>query len=205
MNTRPDLSSRVVLLHPRSVGAPGGGEEAALSGAATHWLHAGPLSGWAWHERRRSRGIAPRRELSVVLTEVADPRASAVPGEWVREQRLLVEPRHRVPAIAPGTVFWRLAINRKPVALCALPCPNVRVALGRARRLIRGAARLEVSLGFFADRLEPRWVLHDGGVPVVIGLPTQALVATREPECSLASLVAAATVQSYVHRAGEGG
>ncbi|WP_300679859.1 hypothetical protein [Nocardioides sp.] len=224
----PDPSSRVVLLHPRgprsvpgvpglggsggsagaggaggAPGAPGGGEQAQLSGAASHWLDAGPLAGWTWHERRRQRTIAPRRELSIVLTEVVDPRGSEVLAGWIREQRLLVEPLQRLPAVVAGTVFWRLAINRKPVALCALPAPNVRVALGRARRLIRGAARLQLSLGYFPEQLDPRWVVRDGGVPVLIGLPQQVLTAAAEPETSLAGLLGGATVQSYVHRAGE--
>lgn len=188
-------------------GASGSGARARRSATPVHWIEGGPLAGWTAAGPRSNRRLPAREPVRepafrFALTEVADPSRSEAIRRWTEEQRLLVVlPEQDEPP--PRTVFWRLAVNRRAIALGALPCPNVEIAVGRIRRVARRASRLQVSLAFLAGQITPRWVIHDDGAPVLIGLPDQQLVATTDPETSVARMLATATVERYIHHAGD--
>lgn len=193
----------VAELHPPSGGASAN-DQARRSEEPARWLEAGSLAHWSSASQRVPRRPAVRPQaLRFVLTEVVDPEGSEAVRQWMQQQRLLVVPPESARS-SYGTVFWRLAINQRAVALCALPCPNAEIAVGRIRRIVRRAPCLEVSLAFFAEQPAPRWVVHDQCVPVMLGLPYQQLVAVDDAEDSLAAMLGRATMQGYVHRAGVG-
>jgi hypothetical protein len=199
----PESVDGVAELYPPS-GGGSADDQAQRSDAPALWLEAGSLVDWATASQRVPRRHAVRPQaFRFVLTEVVDPSRSEAVQQWMEYQRLLVVPPEAARS-SYDTVFWRLAVNQRAVALCALPCPNAEIAVGRIRRIVRRVEHLEVSLGFFADQATPRWVVHDQGVPVMVGLPHQQLVAVDEPESSLAAMLERATMQGYIHRAGVG-
>jgi hypothetical protein len=199
----PESAEGVAELYPPS-GGSSAEDQARRSDEPALWLDAGPLGDWAAASQRVPRRHAVRPQaFKFVLTEVVDPSRSEAVQQWLEHQRLLVVPPEGARS-SYDTVFWRLAVNQRAVALCALPCPNAEIAVGRIRRIVRRIAHLEVALAFFADQASPRWIVHDQGVPVMIGLPYQQLVAVDEPESSLAAMLERATMQGYIHRAGVG-
>jgi hypothetical protein len=199
----PESSDGVVELYPPS-GGGGATDQARRSDVPALWLDAGPLSHWAAASQRAPRRHAVRPQaFKFALTEAVDPSRSEAVLQWMEHQRTLVVPPESARSSYAG-IFWRLAVNQRAVALCALPCPNAEIAVGRIRRIVRRAPCLEVSLAFFAEQPAPRWVVHDQGVPVMLGLPYQQLVAVDDPEDSLAAMLERATMQGYVHRAGVG-
>ncbi|WGL52765.1 hypothetical protein P5P86_02820 [Nocardioides sp. BP30] len=198
----PEGGDGIAELYPPSGGSSATGH-ARRSQVPALWLDAGPLAEWAPAQQRMPRRHAVRPQaFRFVLTEVVDPRRSEAVQQWIEQQQLLVV-RPETAQWPCDTVFWRLAVNQRAVALGALPCPNAEIAVGRIRRLVRRVSHLGVSLAFFPDQPAPRWVVHDHEVPVMIGLPHQQLVAVDDPECSLAATLSRATMQSYVHRTGE--
>ena len=170
---------------------------ARLSVAAAFWVDGGAISRWAPVYGRLAKPVAmPGQQARYVLTKMASPPVEATIRRWVEHQRLLVvAPEDSSPSL----VFWRLAVRQRAFAIDAHASADVRTAFDRVRELSARAAYLQVTLGFFAGESVPSWVVRDGDLPVMVGMPHFHLVPTADPSASLAALVGNARIKPQVH------
>jgi hypothetical protein len=179
------------------------------------WVHAGPLGSWAPIRPRTSRRQTPLvTPVWIMVTEIARPGHSDAARSWLRLQATTTSsfldrhqaglgggPAARWPAERPA-FFWRISIGRVAIALGAHPAPNRRLALAEAGRVVRNAEALETAFLYRHDDPRPTWLAHLGQRPALVSLGQHELVAAG-PEHSLASLIADARVQAYVHLSDE--
>jgi hypothetical protein len=160
-----------------------------------YWVDGGALHGWAAVYSRLAHPLAAGDQRArFMFTKVGDS-ATPVIERWMEHLGSL--------GITAGTgtsqVFWRLAVRQRSLALSAQYFGDLAAAVDGARSVTRRAANLTVAFGFFPGDPIPRWVVHDEGVPVFVGLPQHHLVRVHDPRTSLAALLSSASVKVKVH------